>query len=381
MASNNTMYIDIVARDSASGAFKEAGDSAGKMSDNMTQAGDAADTAGNKVETAADKAEAAGTKFNESALNIVTGFSGLTLAGFSLYKAWDSIEVKQRALDNANKAMQNATNGVTGAQDALNQAISKYGADSPQAEAAARALENAQNSLAVAANGAENAQKAVNDAQTTAYLTTLPTLITGLKSAKDLYDGIVGVGPNVVKALGDMDTAQGIASSSAFKLAAGAGAFATIYAAFTTDSEEIRIAMSLLAGALVTASIAQWALNAAQAAGITLTTLGAGALLVGVALASAGAIYAGATMFGATAMASGGIVPAGSNVLAMIGEGRNDEAVIPLPRGYNANSLGTALGGNVTVVHEWHVTSTRADAGEVAQEMYALMQRKGGIRP
>jgi hypothetical protein len=39
------------------------------------------------------------------------------------------------------------------------------------------------------------------------------------------------------------------------------------------------------------------------------------------------------------------------------------------------------LGGNVTVVHEWHVTSTRADAGEVAQEMYALMQRKGGIRP
>lgn len=337
--------------------------------------------AADKLAQASESAEASVTKYSESAFKAVTGASALTMAGFSLYKTWDNIETKQRALENANLSLQNSQNVVAKAQATLNQAIEQYGIDSPQAALATSSLENAQNRLMMASNSAENAQGALNDAQTTAYITTIPSLIAGLKSAKDLYDGLVDVGPKVVTAIKGIDSAQALASSSAFRLAAGAGAFAAIYVAFTTDSEETRVAMSLLAGAMMTAAVATWALNAAKAAGLTLSTLGAGALLVGVALASAAAIYAGASMFGATAMAEGGIVPAGSNVFALIGEGANDEAVIPLPRGYNAGNLGAALGGgNTYVTHEWHVTSTRADAREVAQEMYSLMQRKGGVR-
>lgn len=350
-----------------------------------------------------DSTEAAGAKMSTSLLNVATGVSGLTLSAYSLYKLWDSIEDKQVALDRANRTMESSQNNLTKAQQAYNRAVEEYGADSIQATSAALSMENAQRSLENASVSAEQAQKAVNDAQTQAYLMTIPGLITGLKSAKDMYDGLVAVGPKVVTAIGNIDSVQKLAASSAFRMAAGAGAFTAIYVAFTTDSEDTRVAMSLLAGALVAAASAQWILNAAQAFGLSLTV--AGLAIVGVAAAAAATTYALASTYGAptdqaeeetvpsstpvrtpaygraTAMADGGIAPAGSNVFAMLGDGPNDEAVIPLPRGYNASSLGMALGGgNTYVTNEWHITSTRADAGDVAREMYALIQRKGGIR-
>ncbi|MFA5313226.1 MAG: hypothetical protein WC375_07940, partial [Methanomassiliicoccales archaeon] len=309
----NDLYINIIATDSASAAFRDASSSASQMAGNMETAGDQAqnagqdleqagqsaesastdfnnasaqmrsagescssagteaENAGTKMETAGSKAEGASTKFTASAANIATGFSGLTLAGYSLYDSFDSVEKKQLSLDRANNTLAKSEANVEEKQVALNKAINTYGVNSEEAALAADELTQAQNDCSLAAETAKQKQNDVNDAQTKAYLMVLPSLITGIKSVKDLYDGLTTAGPKIVEVFGNIDTSQKIAGVSAWSLAAAAGAFAAIYMAFVTDSEEIRAACSVLAAALIGLALAKWALNSAMIAGLEIS--------------------------------------------------------------------------------------------------------------
>jgi hypothetical protein len=99
------------------------------------------------VGRAADDVKAKHASMGEGMKGVVTGFSGVATAGYSLYNAYDRVQDMTLQVDKANLAAEKSANALedvtrrqteagtalTTAQDALNVAIEKYGVDSTEA--------------------------------------------------------------------------------------------------------------------------------------------------------------------------------------------------------------------------------------------------------
>ncbi len=273
----------------------------------IEQVGNAAKNTGDQVAKAGDKVATAGTKMRRSVMDVATGFAGLTTAGFSLYSALDRVGDMQVSVDRANYQVKVSTEAVERAQNAYNAAVEKYGIDSPQAQQAAENIALAQEKLQIATDRAKMTQDNQNEALAAAALSVVPTAITAFKSLKDLTEGLGLSTGSLTSGLKALTTGFGDVRMAAVSIGAALGAVGAIFGAFTTTNEETRIALSLLAGGLIAAASAQWVLNAAVAAGLELSTLGAATVIVGIALASAAAVYAAASTFGAKVEGGGGV--------------------------------------------------------------------------
>lgn len=262
---------------------------------------------GKQMEDTGKDGQQMGNRMRSGSYAAVTGFSALATSGFSLYQSIDRVSDMQVQVDRANYMVKISTEAVERAQNAYNVAVDKYGADSPQAIQAAENLKLAQEKLQIVTDRAKVTQDNQNEAMISATLMVIPTLITGIKGAKDVMDGLNLSGGTLTSGLKTLTTGLGNVQLSAVSVGAALGAIAVIFGAFTTNNEAARIGLSLLAGGLIAAATAEWVLNAAVAAGLELSTLGMATVIVGVALASAAAVYAAAAMFGAKT--EGGGVP------------------------------------------------------------------------
>lgn len=161
-------------------------------------------------------------KVTASSRNIVTGFSGVATASFSLYNAYDRVSDMQVSVNKANLQVKSSTNSVEDAQrrvtttaealetahEAVAQATEQYGFDSDQAaaatireetaarnyEAALPDLQLSQERLTVATERAEMVQGNMNEAMVQSALQVVPTVITAIDSGSKLYKSLGSLG-------------------------------------------------------------------------------------------------------------------------------------------------------------------------------------------
>ena len=415
----NELYIKIIAEDGASAKFRAVGEEADDMSSEIESAGTAAKLAGEQIEQAGDDASGSGNDFNgastkinkaadsyekagaqadkaadkvekvgskaassgsimdSSAVKMTTALAGVATSAFVLYSAFDALEDRQLQLEKAQLSADKTVKTVTDSQNTYNATLVKYGEDSDEARSAAESLTLAQEDYRLKVADVDKAQGDLNKSQMQLAIMAGPAAITTIKGICDAYSTLKNM--DMVGSLNSITTALGNQKAMLFGVAAAAGAAFFIYTAFTSESESMKATCSLLAGALIGVAIAQWALNSALIAGLEISTLGLATGIVAIALASAGIVYAASSMYGA---AEGAVVKGGSGgTPVLVGEGSRDELIMPLPRGFNASNLGAIGGGNTTTNYiTLSVTSTKADAREIGQELYTLLQRKGGIR-
>ena len=256
-----------------------------------------------KVTTSTNATGAATVKTSSSFKDAVTSSSALALSGLSLYNSYDQIEKAQLRLDKANKTSEASQITLTKAQGDYNTAVEKYGVDSQQAKDAADKLKVAQDAYDNSIQTVKLDQDHLNEVTAQTAITFLPAVITGIDGAVKAYKTLKDL--DMGGALGKITNALGENKGALISMGAAAGAAFVVYEAFTTQDPALRAELSLLAGVLIAAATAQWILNAAEAMGITLSTMGAGAVIVGVALASAAAVYAASSMYGAGTSGSG----------------------------------------------------------------------------
>jgi hypothetical protein len=299
--------VDCNSKGMVSGAAEaeKAMDSMGtKAQETAGKIGTASDQEAQKTEESSERTSKANEKKKASYADLALGLNQTVVAGFSLYSQFDDLEKKELQVERAAQNVEKATQSMKDAQDRYNTAVQKYGKDSPQAIDALQDYQLAQEDARLATESLEIKQGDLNQAQTTAYLTVIPSVISGLdginRAWKTMKDMDLSTELGKVKgALGELgsDKAGTLAS-----VGLGVGALAVAWGAFNTKSEDTRIALSLLAGGLVAAAAAQWIWNAATAFGIGLT--GVGLALVAVAGSAAAIVYAASATYGSSTDAS-----------------------------------------------------------------------------
>jgi hypothetical protein len=150
-----------------------------------------------KVENATNKVSEASKKADSSAKDLVTGFSGVATAGFSLYMTIDRVEKSQFALEKANLAVTRSNEAVDQAQKNYNKALEQFGAGSAQAKDAADKLSIAQQANTLASERASLAQGNVNQAMMQGALSIIPTVITmvsSLSSIRGILSSVTSAG-------------------------------------------------------------------------------------------------------------------------------------------------------------------------------------------
>jgi hypothetical protein len=206
----------------------------------------------------------------DSARNLVTGFSGLATSVFGLYKNFDDLEKKQLSVDKANLAVRTSTNSLedaekrekTAADDLakakqiLTEKIEKYGADSKEAadatdtvnkkldayNTAVRDAQTATEKHNLAVETASQKQGDLSNALISTALTAVPQLITAIDSGSKLFksleglrdfdfsklwDSLSSIGSKIsdlASGLTGLGGAAGSAASTAGAITAGAGA-------------------------------------------------------------------------------------------------------------------------------------------------------------
>ena len=174
-----------------------------------------------EIEDSARRVQQAHEDLNSGLKDVVTGFSGVATSAFALYNAYDRVQDMQVSVDRANLTVKTSLNAVEDAQTRLNAAIEKYGADSPQAQAASEDLKLAQERYEVAVERAQMMQGNLNETMVQSALTVIPTVITAITSLTKAKEGIDAV----TKALGILKGAEGIEGvSGALSVLSGSGA-------------------------------------------------------------------------------------------------------------------------------------------------------------
>jgi hypothetical protein len=224
------------------------------------------------------------------------GFSQTATSAFSLFQSFDNIEKKQYAVEKANLAVDKSEVSLKKAQDEYNDAVTKYGVTSQEAEAAATKLQIATDANDLANERARLSQNSLNDSMTMAALTVIPSVISGIDGMSKVWKNLQGL--DVIGHLKGITSTLGGNKMALASWGAGIAAVAVVYAAFTTKSEDTRIMLSLLAGGLVAAAAAQWIWNAAAAFTIGLT--GVGIALIAVAAAAAASVYLLSSTYGSS---------------------------------------------------------------------------------
>ncbi|WP_019177629.1 hypothetical protein [Methanomassiliicoccus luminyensis] len=268
---------------------------------NMTKANNDAALANDKVAQSHEKVEAASKKNTAAMKDSALGMTQALTSGFALYQAFDSIEKKQYQVEMATLAADRATKSVGVAQTSYNAALAKYGADAPETVAAYTNLEIANQAAELATQKVQMAQNDLNDQMTRTALTVVPAVISGIDGLSRAWKGMqgLGIGEHLETLKGKISGLGSDKAGPLFSAAMGAASLGFAFGAFTTDSEETRIAFSLLTGATLAAASAQWIWNAAKSFGLGLT--GFGLALVGAAGVAAAGVYALSEMYGAPA--------------------------------------------------------------------------------
>ncbi len=138
-----------------------------------TGASEAADNVSTSTSKVATATESSGGGFTKNAMAMGQVASGAA----SLVMGINNVENAQVTLDRAHVTVEKDTNAVTSAQNALNTAVAKYGADSPQAALAASKLSAAQDALSVAHERVDEAQRNVNDSMMMFGVSVIPSVV------------------------------------------------------------------------------------------------------------------------------------------------------------------------------------------------------------
>jgi hypothetical protein len=286
--------------------FGKVRDELGKMNGEAAKVGTGVKQLGDDMTKSSTKVKDGGAAMEGSFKSLAVGMSQTMTSAFSLYQSVDNIEKKQYALEKAQLAAKKATESVDQAQKDYNEAVEKFGADSPQAIDAQDKLALAQETASLSADRVQISQNNLNDSMMMAGLTVIPAVISGIDGMGKMWKNLQGM--NIGGAGGVLESIKGgltgLGSDKAgllFSVGAGVGALGFIFAAFTSKSPEIKLACSIMGGALVALAAKQWIMNIAATYGLGLT--GAGLIMVGLAGAAAAATYLLSSQYGAKAEA------------------------------------------------------------------------------
>ena len=311
-----------------------------------------------KVTTSTNATGAATVKTSSSFKDAVTSSSALALSGLSLYNSYDQIEKAQLRLDKANKTSEASQITLTNAQGDYNTAVEKYGVDSQQAKDAADKLKVAQDAYDNSIQTVKLDQDHLNEVTAQTAITFLPAVITGVDGAVKAYKTLKDL--NMGETIGGITQAIKNNGDMLVGVAAAGAAFFFMYEAFNSKDPTTRAEFSLLGGALLTVAIAEWAVAAGAIAAEEILTLGGATVLIGVALAAAGAIYAASTMFGAGAAASSS--PPGSEQLSSSSSSSSSSAASASSSGSSSGSSSSdgssGLNSVAAVESSFNVTKT-----------------------
>ena len=163
--------MQMVGFDQANAAMDKLGVSTDKLVASQTKGGTATDSLGKKLSSQ-----------KTSLVGLSASFGTIVASSWSLYNAWDSLEVAQLRSDRANTKVKGSMIAVQTAQTKLNDAITKYGAGSSEAQLAADKLSKAQEQLANNSQAAEIAAGDLTEANAQ-FVTQLPFMVTGIIGA------------------------------------------------------------------------------------------------------------------------------------------------------------------------------------------------------
>jgi len=170
--------ILINAVDNFSGVMRETGNSAQIMAD--------------RIEASSSLIETANERSSVSLKGLGTSMAGLMTSVTSLVFTFDRMEKAQYTLNRAQNLLEDTTRRVQKAQEAYNAAVEKYGADSPQATAAAATLKAAQDDLTLAGERLQIAQSNINQTMLSTAAMIIPAVITAITSLKGTMEGLQG---------------------------------------------------------------------------------------------------------------------------------------------------------------------------------------------
>jgi len=159
-------------------------------SDELAKVGTSAQTMADSVEQSSSRVQTASEKSSFSLKSLGTSMSGLMTSATSLVFAFDRAEKAQYTLNRATNLLEDVTRRVAKAQEDYNAAVAKYGADGPQAIAAATSLKAAQDDQALASERLQLAQSNMNQTMISTALMVIPTVITGITSLQGVIGGM-----------------------------------------------------------------------------------------------------------------------------------------------------------------------------------------------
>ncbi len=311
---------------------------------------------------AQDNASATLERVGNSTRNLITGFSGLATASFSLYQSFDRYSDMAVSVDRANLAVKTSQNSLEDAQRRYNTVLANSKSTAEQVKAAKDDLALAEERVTVAVDRATMIQDNQNEALIQMGVMITPTAITMVDSLSRAWKNF----PDMSATLQRISTGIGNVGSTAATAAIGVGSFVsafligyTVLNALPENLRGIASAVTLLTSAVIAGAVAWLAYQGTVTMGVA----------VPVILASIGAGIAALTSMVSSApkLAEGGIVA--RPTLALVGE-RGPEAVIP---------LGKAAGfGNTVTIGEINIYETK-DAKETAREVEDKLRAAGAL--
>jgi len=155
----------------------------------LQKIGSSVDGMANQVEAADARVQTANETTTFSIKELGTSFAGLMTSATSLIFMFERMERAQYTLDRAQNLLEDTTRRVQRAQEAYNATVEKYGADSPQATAAAATLKAAQDDLTLAGERLQIAQSNMNQAMMSTVAMVIPAVITGITSLQGVIAG------------------------------------------------------------------------------------------------------------------------------------------------------------------------------------------------
>jgi hypothetical protein len=178
------------------------------------------------VDSVANSAQTASENMQKVAApdytKVATGISGLATAGMGLWFAYERVEKASIALRKANLRVSNDLDIVKKAQEKYNEAVAKFGENSPEAIQALKDLHDAQEKLNIDTDVANQRQQDLNTTMVTSALSVIPSMITAVASLKTAMVGLGTAGATGAAGIG------GIAATAGFAVAAVAAVAAMI---------------------------------------------------------------------------------------------------------------------------------------------------------
>lgn len=290
-----------------SAGLQQAGTEVKKFGDEVSGTAGTVKQSGTEMEGTfkgtASTVKQSGSEMQGSFKGMALSMSQTATSAFSLYQSFDNIEKKQYAVEKANLAAKRATEAVDQAQKDYNEAVEKYGADSAQAQDALDKLNLSKEAAELSDERARISQNNLNDSMMMAGLTVIPAVVSGIDGMGKMWKNFQGmdIGSTLGKVKEGLTSLGSDKAGLLFSVGAGVGALGLIFAAFTSKSPEVKLACSIIGGALVALAAKQWIMNIAATYGLGLT--GAGLIFIGVAGAAAAATYVLSEMYGAKAEA------------------------------------------------------------------------------